>query len=59
MRTEITVGLYNDHFETILKWYGLAFKDKKPNKTDEYVYKLITIILEDIIRDDKENEESG
>lgn len=55
MRLEIEFGLYNEDFLRILKWYSLAFKDKKGCAEDELLYSKISILHDDMKKLDKED----
>ena len=57
MRLEIEVGLYSDDIATCLKWYSRAYGDKHPSKNDEKLFNKLNIFHDDLIRQDKENEE--
>ena len=50
-----SVGIYVDHLETVLKWYGLAFSEKhKPTTKDKDTFNLMTVIHKDLVRENKE-----
>ena len=57
MRLEIDVGLYHTDLATILKWYQLAFKNKHENKEDERLFQKLTVLYEDMLREDAEENE--
>jgi hypothetical protein len=54
MRIDHDVGIYPEHYAMVLKWYSLAFKDKHPSKADEECYNLFRVIHNDVLREDKE-----
>ena len=57
VRVEFEVGVYNEHFEQALKWYSYCFgKENHPSKKDEETFKLFSIIVGDMRRQDKEEE---
>jgi hypothetical protein len=54
VRIDHDVGIYEEHYASILKWYNLAFKDKHPSKADEKTFNLFRVIYYDIVRENKE-----
>ena len=55
MRVDWEVGIYPEHFNRILKWYNLAFKDKHPTREDEEVFNLISLLFNDLKRQAEED----
>ena len=53
-RIDHDVGIYEEHYASILRWYSLAFKDKHPSKEDEKTFNLFRVIYDDIVRENKE-----
>ena len=53
-RIDHDVGIYEEHYAMILKWYNLAFKDKHPSKEDEKTFNLFRVIYDDIVRENQE-----
>jgi hypothetical protein len=58
MRIDHNIGVYPEHYASVLRWYNLAFKGIHPSKEDEKTYQLFNIIYEDIIRESYEEYES-
>ena len=54
VRIDHDIGIYEEHYERILKWYNLAFKDKHPSKEDEKAFMLFSVLYNDIVRENKE-----
>ena len=54
VRIDHDVGIYEEHYASILKWYNLAFKDKHPSKADEKTFNLFRVLYYDIVRENKE-----
>ena len=54
VRIEFSVGVYEDHLASIIRWYTLANKDKHPTKEDERTFNLFRVLYEDLARDNKE-----
>jgi hypothetical protein len=38
MRIDHDIGIYEEHYASVLRWYNLAFKDKHPSKEDEKTF---------------------
>jgi hypothetical protein len=53
-RIDHDVGIYEEHYASILRWYSLAFKDKHPSKEDEKTFNLFRVIYDDIVRENQE-----
>ena len=49
-----SIGIYEEHYATILKWNGLAFKGKEPSKKDQETFNIFNVIYTDIVRENKE-----
>ena len=56
-----SIGIYEDHYATVLKWYTLAFgkEGKHPSKKDEETFNLFTVIHTDLKRDNLEEKEAN
>ena len=54
-RIDHDVGIYEEHYAMILKWYNLAFKDRHPSKEDEKTFNLFRVIYDDIVREHLED----
>jgi len=54
VRIDHDVGIYEEHYASILRWYNLAFKDKHPSKEDEKTFNLFRVIYDDIVRENQE-----
>ena len=54
-RIDHDVGIYEEHYASILRWYSLAFKDKHPSKEDEKTFNLFRVIYDDIVRENLED----
>ena len=53
-RIDHDVGIYEEHYAMIIKWYNLAFKGKHPSKADEKTFNLFRVIYDDIVRENQE-----
>ena len=54
VRIEFSVGVYEDHLASIIRWYTLAHKDKHPTKEYERTFNIFRVLYEDLARDNKE-----
>ena len=54
-RIDHDVGIHEEHYAMILKWYNLAFKDRHPSKEDEKTFNLFRVIYDDIVRENLED----
>jgi len=54
-----SIGIYEDNYAAVLRWYNLAFKGKHPSKKDEETFNLFTVIYTDIVRENKEEKDAN
>ena len=54
VRIDHDIGIYEEHYASVLRWYNLAFKGKHPSKADEKTYNLFCVLYDDIVRENKE-----
>ena len=54
VRIDHDVGIYEERYASVLRWYNLAFKGKHPSKADEKTYNLFCVLYDDIVRENKE-----
>ena len=59
MRIDHDIGIYEEHYASVLRWYNLAFNDKHPRKEDEKTFNLFRVIYDDIIRENIEEYNNG
>jgi len=58
-RIDWEIGIYPEMFETAMKWYGLAFKERKPGKEDQRILHVFEWLIADMYRQDKEEREEN
>ena len=58
MRLDIDIGLYPEHFNAAIKWYNMAFLNKKPSPKDKETVELFFLLVKDMARQEKEDKEA-
>ena len=59
VRIDFSVGIYQEHLASILRWYSFAYKDKHPSKEDEKTFNLFRVLYEDLVRENKEENDDN